>query len=566
MANDKARGPVSNLWQGGWLAGLVVVGMGAVLLLARPGWRTALAWLVLTAIGLGLMLWRRRGWRHLYSALILLELFVASWALPYNHPTAPEALTSLRTAPAHILAAEQDGEPYRFLSMSGITYDPGDLGEIQQMFAAHLPEQAIYDYVVAAKWKEILAPNLPLLYGIPSVDGYDGGVLPLRRYVTLQRLFLPEDELSPDGRLREQLKQVPSARLLALLNVKYVITDKVYDVWIDDVFYDLEFRAILGEDAASQVVMGDLPPLAATSVGLVSYLDGGDSLPDGAPVAEVLITSADGSEQRHLLRAGVDTAEGLYTGSEAHRQARVGHHWRDNPDGNDYITRLELGAAAVRRQITIRYLAPQGRLHVRGLSLIDARTGTSEPVIVSTMGRFRLVHSGDVKIYENLDNLSRAFLVHRARVVESDEAALSAMTAAGFEPGDEVLLAAEGSEEAPELSGGDADTDRVRIITYSAERVVVDVETESEAYLVLSDTYYPGWQATLDGRQVAIYRANVLFRAVYVPAGHHTIEFHYRPKTLVWGVVVSVFTLLGVVGVLVAKVERLRGSPRQACG
>ncbi|NIO71325.1 MAG: hypothetical protein GTN71_20395, partial [Anaerolineae bacterium] len=122
---------------------------------------------------------------------------------------------------------------YRFISMSGIVYDPGDLKEIQQIFEGQLPPQAIYDYVVAAKRKEILAPNLPLLYKIASVDGYDGGLLPLKRYITLLRLFLPEEDILPDGRLREQLKQVPEGRLLSLLNVKYVLTDKVFDVWID---------------------------------------------------------------------------------------------------------------------------------------------------------------------------------------------------------------------------------------------------------------------------------------------------------------------------------------------
>ena len=535
--------------RGALLAGMVVVGMGAALFLEWPGWQTVVAWGVLTVVGVGLILWRQHGWLPLYFVLVCVELFVAGWALPYNHPTAPEALTSLRTAPAYILAAEQDGEPYRFLSMSGITYDPGDLAEIQQMFAGQLPERAIYDYVVATKRKEILAPNLPLLYRIPSVDGYDGGVLPLRRYVTMQRLFLPAEALSPDGRLREQLTQVPPARLLALLNVKYVITDKVYDVWIDDVFYDLEFRAVLGEDAAPEVTSGDLPPLAATSVGLVSYLEGGSSLPDGTPVAEVLITGADGREQRRVLRAGVDTAEGLYTADVAHRPARVGHHWRDNPAGNDYITRLELGPAAIRRRIVIRYLAPEGRLHVRGLSLIDARTGASEPVIVSTSGRFRLVHSGDVKIYENLDNLPRAFVVHRARMVESDEAALAAMADATFEPGQEVILAAETDQEVPPLSGSGPGADQVRIAVYSAERVVVEVDAGSEGYLVLTDAHYPGWQATLDGQEVPILRADVLFRAVRVPAGTHIVEFRYRPRTFQVGMAISALTLLGIAAV-----------------
>ena len=53
-----------------------------------------------------------------------------------------------------------------------------------------LPQRRIYDYVVSAKRQEILAPNLPLAWRLYAVDGYDGGLLPLARYVRLQRLFL----------------------------------------------------------------------------------------------------------------------------------------------------------------------------------------------------------------------------------------------------------------------------------------------------------------------------------------------------------------------------------------
>jgi len=321
--------------------------------------------------------------------------------------------------------------------MSGIVYDPGDLKEIQQIFEGQLPPKAIYDYVVAAKRKEILAPNLPLLYKIASVDGYDGGLLPLKRYITLLRLFLPEEDILPDGRLREQLKQVPEGRLLSLLNVKYVITDKVFDVWIDGVYYDLEHIAILGRGTTSEVTVQDLPEFAATSLGLVSYLEGAEGLADGTPVVEVVVGDTEGRTQRYLLRAGLDTAEGDYDAVAAtrpiqHAKARIGHHWRDHPGGNDYISLVDLGEATVLKEITLRYLTEAGRLHLRGLSLIDERTGTSESVVVSTAGHFRLVHSGDVKIYQNLDVLPRAFVVHRARVIEDDEAAVAAMQDESF--------------------------------------------------------------------------------------------------------------------------------------
>jgi hypothetical protein len=174
--------------------------------------------------------------------LVCAELFLASRGLAYNQPTAPEAFSFLRPSIAHL---KTDPGLGRFLSLSGIVYDPGDLAEMRAMFAGQLPEPAIYAYVVTAKEKEVLSYNLPLQYGLYSVDGYDGGLLPLRDFVTMQHLFLEEDKVSVDGRLRERLREVPPGRLLSLLGVKYVITDKVFDAWIDGLFYDLQFPARL---------------------------------------------------------------------------------------------------------------------------------------------------------------------------------------------------------------------------------------------------------------------------------------------------------------------------------
>ena len=301
-----------------WAWRRFLVGGGAVVfpflllspLLDFPAWPTLAAWVglgslavVLWAGGLSLRPWgglcskgatKSGCWpvKLMLAGLLLSELFVASRGLGYNRASAPEALSSLRTAPAHLLADARFGEgtpPPRFLSMSDIRYDPGDLADIKALFADQLPPEAIYDFLVATKRKEILAPNLPLYYRLPAVDGYDGGLLPLKQYVALQRLFLDEDSLSPDGRLREQLQQVPQGRLLSMLNVKYVITDKVHDVWIDDVFYDLEHRAVLGLGAAEQVELVDLPDFDATTLGVVSYLEGGEVIANNEPVAEVTV-------------------------------------------------------------------------------------------------------------------------------------------------------------------------------------------------------------------------------------------------------------------------------------
>src|SRR5690606_37303102 len=142
-------------------------------------------------------------------ALILVgELFLASGGLDYNKATAPEAYSALRPAPAHLLAVQPPRGQPRLLARSNLTWDPGDLADLESRHAGLLGPEAIYDLVVATKLKEVLAPNQPLRWGLSTVDGYGGGLLPLRNYTTLQSL-LPLTKIVPDGRLRERLTAVP---------------------------------------------------------------------------------------------------------------------------------------------------------------------------------------------------------------------------------------------------------------------------------------------------------------------------------------------------------------------
>jgi hypothetical protein len=468
-----------------------------------------------------------RRWAPAIALLLVLELFLAGRRLAYNQPTSPAAFDSLRTAPAHLLAdqaAASPAEPFRFLSLSDITYDPGDLADLQLMYREELPDEAIYDLTVATKMKEVLAFNLPLKYRLSSVDGYDGGLLPIADYVKLEELFLTKDEIWPDGRLRQQLRRVPPARLLSLLNVKYVITDKSQDVWIDDVFYDLEHTVPLGE-----VALTDMPDFEATHLGVVSYLTGTIDLADGAPIAQVTISDTLGSPFSTTLRAGEDTAEGLYRDQEvSHSQARVGHIWRDNLAGSDYVSVLDLGRKVRPAAISLRSLLPGQQVHLRGLSLIDETSGTSRALSVDPA--YRLVHSGDVKVYENLAVLPRAFLVQRARLADEYEAVLDVLRSGAFDPSSEVVISS-----GQEISSSSGSHSSVTLLLYEPETIRMRVSLDCPAYLVLTDTYYPGWKATVDGKPAPIRAADLYFRAIALEPGVHLVSFRYNPLSVSLG-------------------------------
>jgi hypothetical protein len=520
--------------------------------------RAPARWLLLYGFGISVLagigleaLPQLRSWRPVIVLLLVIELFVAGRRLAYNHPTAPAAYHSLRTAPAHLLA-DDSPEPFRFLSLSDIRYDPGDLEDLQAMYARYLPERAVYDLVVATKMKEVLAYNLPLHYRLQSVDGYDGGLLPVGDYVLLERLFLPEEEIWPDGRLRQQLRQIPPSRLLSLLNVKYVITDKTQDVWIDDIFYDLEHTMSLGE-----VTLTDLPRHETTHLGIVSYLTGTAALPNDTPVAQVIVegTVEQGHTQRftETLYSGLDTAEGLYTAQVAHKQARVGHNWRDNEQGSDYVTAVDLEQSMWPVEITVRSLLPDGQLHLRGVTLIDEATGTSRSSSVDPA--YRLVHSGDVKVYQNLEALPRAYIARNSTVASDPDAALEVLRDPTFDPGQVVVLEPIVAEVgAMHAEAGDTE---VSITSYEPERVQIHARLDEPGYLILSDAYYPGWVAEVDGQPAPVLRANLYFRAVELPAGDHQVSFVYRPRCARLGLAISMASWLLLVLGLAVVTQRI---------
>ncbi len=149
-------------------------------------------------------------------------------------PSMTFALPSPTCSPTQCANRLHPAAAGRFLGMSTITFDPGDMADYARILRdgpnPQLDARAFDQLVIALKVQELLAPNLALLWRVPSLDGFDGGVLPLARYLDFLSLFVPPDQLISDGRLREQVQRMPSAALLAMYNVQYIITDKVRDL------------------------------------------------------------------------------------------------------------------------------------------------------------------------------------------------------------------------------------------------------------------------------------------------------------------------------------------------
>jgi hypothetical protein len=257
-------------------------------------------------------------------------------------------------------------------------------------------------------------------------------------------------------------------------------------------------------------------------------------------------------QQEIMLRAGADTAEGLYLGSESHPQATVGVEWPYEQGGVDYITVRALESSAQITELAVTGLPQAGEFVLRGISLIHQPTTTSRSVLLSTEGDYAQVHSGDVKVYENRAALPRALVVHQAVVVPDEDAAVAATQADDFDPRETLVRVADSGEPAGVQNlGKDSAYDAAEIVDYAPERVEISVALESPGWLVLADTFYPGWQASINGQPAEILPVNLLFRAVEVPAGEHAIIFEFKPESARLGMLISGATVL-LVGLVLA--------------
>lgn len=139
-----------------------------------------------------------------------------------------------------------------------------------------------------------------------------------------------------------------------------------------------------------------------------------------------------------------------------------------------------------------------------------------------------LVYDGEIKIYENKDVLPRAYVVTSYVVAENRAEALELLRDDGFDPAKQVVLEKEPMFDADGTdstgSGG-----HVRVLEYQPTRVVLEATFPAEGLVVLSEVYYPGWKALVDGAEREVYRANYAFRAVPVESGSHQVELVYDP-------------------------------------
>lgn len=162
----------------------------------------------------------------------------------------------------------------------------------------------------------------------------------------------------------------------------------------------------------------------------------------------------------------------------------------------------------------------------------------------------RVFESGTVVVFENPRVLPRVSLWDEV-VVEPNYPEALARLHGGFDFQRQVILSASPTASLKRTQG-----DSAEIVDYQANAVLINTKTASPTVLMLTDTYFPGWEARVDDQPTAILVADGIYRAIELPQGQHRVEFVYRPQAFTQGSKISLLALI-VLGLVTLKNLRL---------
>ena len=165
------------------------------------------------------------------------------------------------------------------------------------------------------------------------------------------------------------------------------------------------------------------------------------------------------------------------------------------------------------------------------------------------------------KVFENPTVLPRAFVTYRTRPAPaSPDPLLLAISRPAFDPLVESYVEGDAPTASPDAPRGHP----ARFVHDGESEVELEATLERPGLVVLADSFYPGWHATVDGRPAPILATNLLFRGVRVDAGTHRVRFVYAPASIRYGAACSALGLVVLVW-LARRRDRVTGcSPSRA--
>lgn len=406
-------------------------------------------------------------------------------------------------------------------------------------------------------------PNVSIARGLQSVNGYDALRLPRQAAIA--------GDMGIDGLIGNPSVFEPGDASLNLLNVKYLLRDvapakdqpgrATSTVTIDGIEFDDNPIDLVLDKAKRFEAAPD--PATASEFVIVTTMGESVHIPDETPVAMLRFHTQAGTVIEKEIRAGRDTAEWAYDRPDVrsvikHRRPQIAESWPETGfEGHRYLARIPLDRSTIVK-IGFEYLLPDAALMVHRAMLIDRETGTQRQLesMQFYSDRWRKLAAFDnVNVYENLKAMPRAWFVRKAAVAMSADVLKTIRSGkfkdgTPFDPAETVLFEKEdfGNRDIVLPACGKSADAAVRVTRYEPQRIEIETSNGEAGFLVLSEIYFRGWEAWIDGKRTPVEKVNYSLRGLSVPAGNHKIEYKFRAHSFWNGLS---YSLLGVFFLLV---------------
>jgi hypothetical protein len=414
--------------------------------------------------------------------------------------------------------------------------------------------------------ENFLYPNWSSVFGLEDVRNLDA--LLYGRYRNFTRNFLlPPGDTRRHGDLSDRFTggdfpydfdTETEKRFLALSSVKYLISESEYG-WssklLDGIVEQHKAENIWGfgadkfrfGDTSIRNLRGLFQHPPSSRISYKTVIDAAEPILEAIAVIKVeAIRTSDGAGFRLEIKDG-QAIETLFEAQIDPRDVAA--------DRNGRPIRLDL-SRYVGRPVELLFSTdpgPKGDASGDWAGWAGLRFVTKEGAASQSV--FRKIYDGEVRVYEVPNVLPRAALF-RAIEVLPDDAVLERLKDPAFNPNEKAIVSRESlPAERTDIPRALAEApaapfSAAQITRYESQHVWIAAETTAPALLVLNDTSYPGWRATVNGQPADMVTANYLFRGVVVPPGKSVVEFKYQPRSFQIGAGISLaaFAILAGLG------------------
>lgn len=420
--------------------------------------------------------------------------------------------------------------------------DPNLFRIVSLSRAPYGPNQDLLDY-----------PNVAVARGLQSVNGYD----PAR----LGQMAEVAGRVTLDGVIAEPEALTADAQGFNLLNARYLLNERSNSTLAETITYEgIRFdaqRMDLRPERWMRIWFD--ARTVATELAIISAMENPSDVKGDASVLNIRLHTAGGRMIQRELLPGRDVFEW-----RPNSAAGIPSWDKAGVRGEGFLARLRFDRAEIE---AVEFECPRdgANLVVTAASLFDDVANTSRPLDARRLPpeRWRkLSEFGEVEVYENLKAMPRAWFVNRVLLAPSREVLRTIRTgrlADGtlFNPAESVLLESElftsralKTPLAHSVQAGMPEGD-VKISAYEPRRIEAQTASAQPGFLVLSEIYYRGWEAWVDGQRAPVERVNFSLRGVELSAGQHRVEFVFRAHSFRNG---AAWSLTGVVSLLVGAI------------